>query len=79
MHDASLHITRELFESSVTMAEHALLTLGVKQDDAAKAVSDFRARDTARLAAQFATGDMHAGAQHSFGGRESDDAMPDDA
>jgi glutathione-regulated potassium-efflux system protein KefB len=42
-------------------------------------VSEFRRRDKARLEAQFSTGDMHAGAQHSFGGQESDAVVLDDA
>jgi glutathione-regulated potassium-efflux system protein KefB len=79
MPDASLHITREVFESSVAMAKLALLELGVDKDKAAEAVAEFRRRDRARLKSQFKSGDMHAGAKHSFGGVESDDPILDDA
>ena len=79
MPDASLHITREVFESSVTMARLALLALGVEKDKAAEAVAEFRRRDRIRLKEQFKSGDMHAGAQHSFGGVDSDDPILDEA
>jgi glutathione-regulated potassium-efflux system protein KefB len=78
MPDASLNITREVFESSVTMAEQALLALGEQKGRANQVVSEFRRRDKARLDAQFQSGDMHAGAQHSFGGQESDAVVLDD-
>ena len=78
MPDPSLHITREVFESSVTMAKLALLALGVDKGKAAEAVAEFRRRDRTRLKAQFKSGDMHAGAQHSFGGADSDDLILDE-
>jgi glutathione-regulated potassium-efflux system protein KefB len=78
MPDAGLHITREVFESSVSMAENALLALGVDTDKAKKAVSEFRRRDGKRLTAQFESGDMHAGARHSFGGADSDNFALDE-
>jgi glutathione-regulated potassium-efflux system protein KefB len=78
MPDPGLHVTREVFESSVTMAEQALLALGVVKTKADEAVAEFRLRDKTRLKAQYKTGDMHAGAQHSFGGVESDDPILDE-
>jgi glutathione-regulated potassium-efflux system protein KefB len=78
MPDPSLHITREVFESSVTMAEQALVALGVDKAKADEAVAEFRLRDKTRLKAQYKTGDMHAGAQHSFGAVESDDPILDE-
>ncbi len=78
MPDTGLHITREVFESSVTMAEQALLALGVEKAEAGEAVEEFRRRDRTRLKAQFQSGDMHAGAQHSFGGAGSDDRILDE-
>ncbi len=79
MGDASLKITREVFESSVTMAEQALLALGEQKGRASRVVSEFRRRDQARLDAQFEAGDLHAGSRHSFGGVDSDDTILDDA
>jgi monovalent cation:proton antiporter-2 (CPA2) family protein len=78
MPDASLNITREVFESSVLMAEQALLALGAGKAKADKAVSEFRRRDRDRLKIQFESGNMHAGAQHSFGGADSDALILDD-
>jgi hypothetical protein len=60
------------------MAENALLALGVDTDKAKKAVSEFRRRDGKRLTAQFESGDMHAGARHSFGGADSDNFALDE-
>jgi glutathione-regulated potassium-efflux system protein KefB len=78
MTDPKLHITREVFESSIAMAKNALITMGVSKTIAQQAVAEFRRRDSARLNAQFESGDMHAGAEHSFGGEESDDFVMDD-
>lgn len=73
MADPKLHITREVYESSISMAAKALLDLGVSSATTKQAVAEFRRRDAARLQAQFESGDMHAGARHSFGGQDSDD------
>ncbi len=73
MADPKLHITREVYESSISMAAKALLDLGVPSATTKQAVAEFRRRDAARLQAQFESGDMHAGARHSFGGQDSDD------
>lgn len=78
MPDGGLRVTRELFESSVTMAREALLELGATDAAAIQAVDEFRRRDRARLDEQFQSGNMHAGAQHSFGGRESADFALDE-
>ena len=78
MPDAGLGIIREVFESSVVMAQKALLALGVEKEKAAEAVAEFRRRDRVRLKAQFKSGDMHAGAQHSFGSVDSDDPILDE-
>jgi glutathione-regulated potassium-efflux system protein KefB len=73
MGDESLTITREVFESSVLMAKQALLALGIGPEKTDQAVTEFRLRDETRLKAQFETGDMHAGAQHSFGATASNE------
>lgn len=73
MPDGGLRVTREVFESSISMAQQALLELGASDSAAMQAVDEFRRRDGTRLAEQFASGNMHAGAQHSFGGDDSDE------
>lgn len=73
MPDGGLRVTREVFESSISMAQQALLELGASDSAVIQAVDEFRRRDGTRLAGQFASGNMHAGAQHSFGGDDSDD------
>ena len=73
MPDGGLRVTREVFESSISMAQQALLELGSSDSAVMQAVDEFRRRDGTRLAEQFASGNMHAGAQHSFGGDDSDD------
>ena len=74
----NLKITREVFESSVQMAEDALRSINVDPSVAEQAVTEFRRRDLARLKAQFKTGNMRAGSRHSFGGKESDDFAMDE-
>jgi voltage-gated potassium channel Kch len=73
MPDDGLRVTREVFESSISMAQQALLELGASDAAVIQAVDEFRRRDGTRLTEQFASGNMHAGAQHSFGGDDSDD------
>ncbi|RDV07550.1 sodium:proton exchanger [Sphingorhabdus pulchriflava] len=73
-----LKITREVFESSVQMAEDALRSINVDPSVAEQAVTEFRRRDLARLKAQFKTGNIRAGSRHSFGGKESDDFAMDE-
>ena len=73
MPDDGLRVTREVFESSISMAQQALSELGASDSAVIQAVDEFRRRDGTRLTEQFASGNMHAGAQHSFGGDDSDD------
>jgi monovalent cation:proton antiporter-2 (CPA2) family protein len=73
MPDDGLRVTREVFESSISMAQQALSELGASDSAVMQAVDEFRRRDGTRLTEQFASGNMHAGAQHSFGGDDSDD------
>jgi glutathione-regulated potassium-efflux system protein KefB len=77
MPDANIGIFREVFESSVKMSIEGLKSLGVGKPQILEIVSEFRTRDMTRLRAQFETGDMHAGQQHSFGGNDSDDFLID--
>lgn len=72
-----VNIVRELFESSVHMADAALRLLHVHTDRRDEVVAEFRRRDSARMKAQFATGNLRAGSRHSFGVDESDDFTPD--
>jgi glutathione-regulated potassium-efflux system protein KefB len=78
MPEESLNITRELFESSIKMAENALVSLNVAATVREQALAEFRRRDLARLQEQYRTGNMHAGSQHSFGGGDSADFVPDE-
>jgi glutathione-regulated potassium-efflux system protein KefB len=71
MPDAGLHITREVFEASVKMAQKGLCFMGMEQEQIDLVIGEFRKRDAQRLAEQFATGNMHAGTQHSFGSIDS--------
>lgn len=79
MPDAEIGIVREVFESSVRMAMDGLRVMGAEKPMIERVVREFRARDSTRLKAQFETGDMHAGQQHSFGGDDSDDFLLDQA
>jgi glutathione-regulated potassium-efflux system protein KefB len=71
MPDPELIVTRELYESSILMAQQALIELGATDAGALQAVDEFRRRDEKRLQMQFDSGNLHAGAQHTFGGKES--------
>lgn len=77
MPDPEIGIVREVFESSVRMAMDGLRAMGAEKQLIETAVREFRSRDSTRLRAQFETGDMHAGQQHSFGGDDSDDFLLD--
>lgn len=79
MPDAEIGIVREVFESSVRMAMDGLRVMGADKPLIERVVREFRTRDTTRLRAQFETGDMHAGQQHSFGADDSDDFLLDQA
>ncbi len=71
MPDASLVPVRELFESSVQLAELALRSINVDPQTAQNAVTEFRKRDSERLNLQFESGNWRAGAEESFGGEMS--------
>ena len=75
----NVNIIREVFESSVHMAEAALAQLDIGTEVREQAVAEFRRRDLSRLEAQFRTGNLRAGARHSFGVTDSDDFVLDDA
>ena len=51
---------REVYESAVLMGRHALAAAGVSDDRIIGIERDYRTRDADRLAAQSATGDLHA-------------------
>jgi monovalent cation:proton antiporter-2 (CPA2) family protein len=74
----NVSIVREVFESSVHMADEALAQLEVKATIRKKAVAEFRRRDLERLKAQFNTGSLRAGSRHSFGVTDSDDFYLDE-
>jgi glutathione-regulated potassium-efflux system protein KefB len=77
MQDSDLRITRELFESSISMAGEGLRTLGFDEDRVARVIDEFRLRDATRLQAQFESGNPRAGVEHSFGLAGSADFVPD--
>jgi glutathione-regulated potassium-efflux system protein KefB len=77
MPDAKLAITRELLESSIAMAQDGLSALGFDDEQRDRIVGEFRRRDAARLKAQFESGNMRAGAEHSFGVADSADFAVD--
>jgi glutathione-regulated potassium-efflux system protein KefB len=53
-------VVREVFESAIRMGIDALVKLGVEGDDIVRIEREYRERDTLRLAAQIASGDLHA-------------------
>jgi monovalent cation:proton antiporter-2 (CPA2) family protein len=53
-------IQREIFESAVTMGRQALTKLGISEREAERVVREYRERDSERLEAQSATGDLRA-------------------
>jgi len=65
---------RELFESAVAMGRAALKASGIGQEEVDRVERAYRVRDCERLELQSATGDLHAGAERSFG---ADRALPD--
>jgi glutathione-regulated potassium-efflux system protein KefB len=65
---------RELFESAVAMGRAALKASGIDQDEVDRVDRAYRVRDCERLELQSSTGDLHAGAERSFG---ADRALPD--
>ena len=75
MTDDGISIMREVFESSIRMSADALKYFGTDREQIHDIIAEFRRRDRYRLKAQFASGDMHAGTRHSFGGDDSDDFL----
>jgi glutathione-regulated potassium-efflux system protein KefB len=61
MEDNSLHIIREVFESSVQLATDALIALGQDASDVADIISEFRQNDAKRLSMQHQSGNIRAG------------------
>jgi glutathione-regulated potassium-efflux system protein KefB len=77
MPDAQLSITRELLESSIAMAQAGLVSLGFDAAQIERVVTEFRLRDSTRLNAQFESGNIRAGSEHSFGIADSADFQTD--
>ena len=75
MEDDGINIIREVFESSIRMSADALKFFGTDRAAIHEIIDEFRRRDRDRMKAQFASGDMHAGKRHSFGGDDSDDFL----
>jgi glutathione-regulated potassium-efflux system protein KefB len=61
MDDADICIVREVFGSSVYMAQRALITLGEDKDRVADIVAEFQRNDYARLKMQHESGNIRAG------------------
>ena len=59
-------VYREVFESAVCMGREALERLGVAAEEAKRVEHEYRQRDTARLARQSESGDLHAMKQLMF-------------
>lgn len=78
MPDDGLFVQREILESSITMAQNALVKMGIAKSKVTRVVNEFRKRDGARLQKQFESGNMRAGTGHSFGTRDSDSYAVDE-
>jgi glutathione-regulated potassium-efflux system protein KefB len=76
MPDNTLHIVREVFGSSVNLAEQALRALDEDESKIAAIITEFHRRDSERLKMQHESGNIRAGMQLSFGGTESDEYNP---
>lgn len=61
MDDTEICIVREVFGSSVYLAERALLSLGEDKDYVAQIIEDFQENDYARLKLQHESGNIRAG------------------
>jgi glutathione-regulated potassium-efflux system protein KefB len=61
MDEASLHIVREVFESSVKLATDALIALGDDAGDISDVIAEFRQNDAQRMVLQHKSGNMRAG------------------
>jgi glutathione-regulated potassium-efflux system protein KefB len=67
MPDDALSITRELYESSISMAVDGLRALGFDSDRIAQVTAEFRSTDSERLQLQFESGNMRAGIELGYG------------
>ena len=61
MDEASLHIVREVFESSVKLATDALIALGDDAGDISDVITEFRQNDAQRMVLQHKSGNLRAG------------------
>ena len=61
MDEASLHIVREVFESSVKLATDALIALGDDAGDISDVIAEFRQNDAQRMVLQHKSGNLRAG------------------
>ena len=68
-------IQREVFESAVAMGSAALHRLQVADREVERVEREYRSRDSERMQRQSETGDLHAGAERSFG---VDRPLPDE-
>ena len=59
-------IQREVFESAIAMGNAALRRLQIADREVERVEREYRLRDSERLQAQSATGDLHAKAERSF-------------
>ncbi|MFL6741514.1 MAG: cation:proton antiporter, partial [Sphingomicrobium sp.] len=66
---------REMFEGAVAMGRAALRASGIDRDEIDRVEREYRLRDCERLELQGETGDLHAGADISFGANR---ALPDE-
>ena len=66
---------REMFEGAVAMGRAALRASGIERDEIDRVEREYRMRDCERLELQGETGDLHAGADISFG---ADRTLPDE-
>lgn len=74
-----VRIRREVHESAVALATDALDRFRLSRRSIERIITEYRRRDLARMEAQRESGDMHAGAELSFGGAESRPFKPEGA
>ncbi len=64
-------VFREVYESAIAMARNAMDLIDLDESMIDRVDEEYRRRDSERLAVQIQEGDMHAGAEMSFGGDNS--------
>ena len=69
-------VQREVFESAIVMGREALRRLRIADREMERVEREYRSRDSERLQRQSETGDLHAGAERSFG---ADRPLADDS